>query len=116
MFNVKYSVSTPVSTEMQVLLLYSICGIVHPYLLHIATGAVNELWPTMNNLSATPKLQLQSERDTQCSLSLNHQSESHPLHPAQQITRLYSIKETSEPIIVSNPISSFVTKQIGHDV
>lgn len=43
MFNVKYSVSTPVSTEMQVLLLYSICGIVHPYLLHIATGAVNEL-------------------------------------------------------------------------
>lgn len=97
MFHVKYSVSTPVSTELQVLVLYSICKTVvsvHPYLLHIATGAVNELPPTMNNLSATPKLPLQSERDTQCSLSLNHQSESHPLHPAQQIPRLYFIKKT----------------------
>lgn len=44
------------------------------------------------------------------SWSLNHCSESHPLHPAQQITRLFYIK-TREPIIISNPISSFVIRR-----
>lgn len=121
MFHVKYLVSTPVS-KVKCKYSFSSPSVkqwyqrIPTYYILQQVRSTNYDRP-MNNLSAVPKLQLQSERDMQCSPSLNHQSDSHPLHPAQQITRLYFIKKNpSEPIIVGNPISSFVTKRKGHDV
>lgn len=107
MFHVKYLVSTPVS-KVKCKYSFSSPSVkqwyqrIPTYYILQQVRSTNYDRP-MNNLSAAPKLQLQSERDTQCSPSLNHQSDSHPLHPAQQITRLYFIKK--------NPIGAHYRRQ-----